>query len=131
MERRALIDVLDSPEPRLDFLSILDHAIDADEIGAVAVTLRYVPDRFNIESASWQRYLAALAANPGPSLEALAARILSDVNDVVIARWMEVSAALQDDRGTHSVVISDCQPGWQNEELLTRLVRLGDAKSWN
>lgn len=128
LERRALIDVLDNPETRLDYLVVLAHDVDAGEIGHACIVLRYVPDRFTVEAASWRAYLAAFAAKPATSLELLAATILSDVNDVAIARWMEISATVKDGfGGSHTVVLTDSQPGWKNDDLMGRMVRLGDA----
>jgi 7-cyano-7-deazaguanine reductase len=59
------------------------------------------------------------------SLEALATAVLDDINNEVVARWVQVviSAPAPDEPGVdgHSVMLEDRQPKWENDSLLSRL----------
>ena len=89
--------------------------------------MRYVPDKLIIDPAAFGRYLGALGTLPWESLEKVAVTILDDINNEVVARWVQV--ALSAPNGTHpgvdshGVMLEDRQPKWDNPALLSRLRR--------
>lgn len=104
------IKTLENPNGRLDTLSRLDGTL-----GQTAVTLRYIPDKRVLTKKAFDGYLAGL--DTPADLESAAARLLSDLNDELVARWIQIR--LQDD--AHQVLIEDRQPKWDNPALLGRI----------
>ena len=132
MARRTLLVTDANPQSRLDYVITLKGRVgDATGIpggpGPVAVTLRFVPDRVILATGAFGPYLGALGEGPWESLERLAATVLEDVGNELVARWAEVTATVMD-RGDgkpsgHSVFLEDRQPRWDNPHLLGRLGR--------
>lgn len=121
MIRRELLAVAANPAPRLDYLVALVGDL-AGELGEVRLTVRYVPDRLILAPPAFVAYLAALGGAEWPSLEALAAAVLDDLNNELVARWVQVAAEAEAAAGLrHVVVLEDRQPRWDNRVLLERL----------
>lgn len=125
--RQGLLATRPNPDPGLDYVSILEGASAAPDGSAVAVRLRYVPDRVVLDAASFGRYLETVGAGAWPSLEAMAAAIMADVSDRAVARWTEVAVetaeGLHPAVTRHGVLLEDRQPKWDNPALLSRLRR--------
>ena len=125
--RRGRLLTASSPESRYDYLVSLTGTIPLDALLAAAtVTLRFVPDRVVLAPGAFPNYLAALAENAWPTLEAVAAVALADVNNELIPRWVQIAVASVDEHGGehHRVVIEDRQPGWDNPAFIATLKRL-------
>ncbi len=125
--RRGRLLTTSSPEPRHDYLVSLTGTIALDALRAAAtVTLRFVPDRVVLAPGAFPVYLAALAENAWPTLEAVAAAALADINNELIPRWVQIAVASVDEHvgDHHRVVIEDRQPGWDNPAFIARLKRL-------
>ncbi len=127
-ERRALLETDRNPDYKLDYVSSLRgrmtaHGPDGNSI----VGLRYIPDRLILRPAAFARYLDALGSLEWASLEEAAAAVLNDVNNELVARWVQVfiSAPEQAQAGVdrHEVLLEDRQPNWDNPGLLSRLER--------
>ena len=91
------------------------------------VGVRYGPDKLLIGPAAFGRYLGALGTLPWESLEQVAVTILDDINNEVVARWVQVALSVPNDAhpgvDSHGVMLADRQPKWDNPALLSRLRR--------
>lgn len=124
--RRNLLVITPNPGTRMDYVVRLDGQVRArTKITAITVNLSYVPDRTILEPMAFGRYLDALSQVPWNSLESVAVAILEDVNNEVVARWVQITVEARDavhaDGGAHSVMLEDRQPHWENRTLLSRL----------
>ena len=124
--RRKLLRIFPNPEGKLDYIVTLKGRIGtAQESRQATVQLCYVPDRCILQDAAFRQYLDALADAEWNAIEELAALILHDLNNEVVARWTRVSvtrsAPSEVSERLHSISIEDCQPHWENPELLSRL----------
>ena len=125
-KRRALLICERNPDMKLDYvISITGHMATPVEVDSSAIHLRYVPDKTILTPASFGRYLDTLGTMAWGTLEERAAAVLNDVNNELIARWLQVSISAPDqvhhgiDR--HEVLLEDRQPNWANAGLLSRL----------
>lgn len=123
--RREPLRVLPSPDSRLDFVTSLSGGIEfGTGPSRVRVSVRYVPGRDVLDPAGFETYLSALGTADWPSLEAVGAAILDDVNNQAVPRYVQVALATCAETGeamVHSVLLEDRQPGWDNPSLLSRL----------
>ncbi|MCZ6466802.1 MAG: hypothetical protein O6829_05960, partial [Alphaproteobacteria bacterium] len=91
------------------------------------VGVRYVPDKLIIDPAAFGRYLGALGTLPWESLETVAVTILDDINNEIVARWVQVALSAPNGAhpglDNHGVMLEDRQPKWDNPALLSRLRR--------
>lgn len=131
-ERRGLLTTRDNPSAKLDYLVTVTTAItttltamgkpDDDPLAAaVAVRLRYVPDRMLLARASLDTYFGRLASRPWPDLESLGVVAMEDLNSELIPRWLHLTLAITIGGGEHAVTLEDRQPRWDNAKLLQRL----------
>ncbi len=124
IERRGALKTRPSPDSRLDCVSTLEG-----RTGISPVRLRYVPDKLVMEPESFALYLKSLDGLAWDSLEETAMAILDDINNEVVARWTQITLCASDgrasdgDAGSHSVMVEDRQPKWDNSTLLSRLRR--------
>ncbi len=128
LERRSLIATMPNPDSRLDYVTALKGTIPPGEEGwETTIALRYVPDKLIIEPAAFGRYLEALKGPKRGSLEEVAVTVLNDINNEVVARWVQVSASAPGGAhpgvAEHGVMVEDRQPRWDNPALLSRLRR--------
>jgi len=125
LERQALLKTDRNPDTKLDYVSSLNARIDLGQNGILNVALRYVPDRLILCPDTFSLYLEALSDIEWNSLEKVAAVILNDVNNVLIARWVQLSVTSPQNKGEagvdHAVLLEDRQPNWDNPSLLSRL----------
>ena len=128
LERRSLLATTPNPDPKLDYVTALKGTIPpGEEGGETTIALRYVPDKLILDPAAFGRYLEALKGPQWGSLEEVAVIILNDINNEVVARWVQVSASAPDGAhagvAEHGVLVEDRQPRWDNPALLSRLRR--------
>ena len=123
--RRGLLTTSDNPDSRLDYVVTLSGRLGVGETARVAI--RYVPDHTILEEGCFAAYLDALAETDWPTLEAAATAILEDLNNELVARWVQVTVSSEADGGVrgieHAVYLEDRQPTWDNPALLARLRR--------
>lgn len=110
---RELLSVTPSPDPRHDYLVTLSGAVGgAEGDGAIAggrVSISMVPDRLVVVPDSLVDYLAALDGSE--TTEALALRVLDDMLNELVPRWIEVIVT-RDTPLRHEVRVEDRQPDW-------------------
>ena len=128
MERRSHLVSTANPDKALDYIVTLEGHLPNTHSHSRHITLRYVPDRDVLDAKSFGNYLEALSQDTWDLPEDLAVTILTDVNNEVVARWVQVSLSVPELQHhavqTHAVVIEDRQPGWDNAGLLGRLERI-------
>ncbi len=127
-ERRGLLATRSNPDARLDYVSALEgHIEPAARAQRTTVGVRYVPDKLIIDPVAFGRYLGALGALPWESLETVAVTILDDINNEIVARWVQVALSAPNGAhpglDNHGVMLEDRQPKWDNPALLSRLRR--------
>lgn len=123
-QRRGLLDAVPNPDRRLDYVSMLSGEIaPGTPIDGGQVSLRYVPDTLIIMPDNFGTYLTALNDLSWTSQEEIATTILNDVNNEVVARWVQVivSSGALGTLEAHHVMVEDRQPQWDNGSLLSRL----------
>ncbi|MDP6604218.1 MAG: hypothetical protein QGG17_08500 [Rhodospirillales bacterium] len=126
--RRSLLAVAPNRGGSLDYVVALEDLIPrgGDDKGT-RVGLRYVPDKMVLRADAYCAYLEALAGAEAGSLEDVAVMILDDINNEVVARWVQVTVSLPDPTDSalefHGIVLEDRQPKWDNPALLSRLKR--------
>lgn len=126
IERRAVLHVTDNPDRSLDYVVTLAGNLPACE-HAQSIMLRYIPDRKILDATAFAQYLEAVSKATWDSPEDLAVTVLTDVNNEIIGRWMQISLSTPDQHNpitTHGVVLEDRQPGWDNPSLIGRLERI-------
>lgn len=110
------IETTENPNPRVDYLVRLDGTASTN---SAAVTLHYVPHRLIVREKAFRAYLGSLTGlDGGASLpERLALRILGDLNDEIVPRWLQVVVAIDG----HRVLVEDRQPKWDKPALTARV----------
>ncbi len=126
-ERRRRLLTSRNPDSKLDYVvSLVGHMAVIGDMERSTITLRYVPDKLILQPAAYGKYLDVLGTVDWPTLEEAASVILNDINNELIARWVQVSIDTPDQThpgvDSHEVLLEDHQPKWQNPELLSRLV---------
>ncbi len=121
-ERRSLLSSTPNPDRRLDYVCVLG----SDLTLSIAATplkfrIRYVPDRVILTPESLSAYLEKVAKDHWDSLEDFSVTVLNDINDELVARWIEVYLTSEDGEKHHDVVLEERQPEWQDKGLLSRL----------
>jgi len=128
LERRSHLASTPNPDKKLDYIVTLEGYLPSAHSQSRHISLRYVPDRDVLDAKAFGNYLAALAKEPWETPEDLAVTVLTDVNNEVVARWVQVSLSVPELQHhavkTHAVVLEDRQPGWDNTNLLGRLERI-------
>lgn len=121
-ERRALLSSKPNPDKQLEYVCSLG-AMAHSSIAATPLNfrVRYVPDRVILTPESLGIYLDTVGNIQWTSLEDLAVAILNDINDELIARWIEVSLTVEEDGQFHDVVLEERQPEWADRGILSRL----------
>ncbi len=124
--RRNFLSNIPNPESKLDYIVTLKGRIGtAQDSRQATVQLRYVPDKYIVEEGAFHQYLDALADADWNTFEELAALILHDLNNELVARWAQISvtrtSTAESSERLHAVTIEDRQPHWDNPALLSRL----------
>jgi len=127
IDRRALLDVKENPDRKLDYVITFSGELESSP-QTHRIVLRYIPDRQVLDAHGFARYIEAIDKMSWDTPEDLAVTVLSDVNNEIVARWVQVSLSAPEQQNssitTHGVVIEDHQPGWENRSLLGRLERI-------
>ena len=119
-ERRACLRTIASPAPDHDRISILSGALPSSGLiggGQIHVDLRYIADCDLIAATTLAEYFQVAAQEPCESLEAYADLVISDLSNELVPRWIW----LRLQSGGHQVIQQDCQPAWNNSEILATL----------
>lgn len=115
--RRGHLTTAANPNSRTDYIVAL-----SGKIGALyTVDIRYIPDEAILIPDSLATYLGTLATVQWPHLEALAASIVSDVNNELVPRWVQITVSGISAGMSHRVTLEDRQPRWDNPVLLSRI----------
>lgn len=117
---RRPIETAANPDPRIDYLVRLDGAVQGPD-GAAQLRLVFVPDKRILQAHALPAYLESLGESDGPASdepERLALRILDDLNDELVPRWLQVTVTTADGR---RVLVEDRQPKWDDKALLARV----------
>ena len=127
-DRRSLLAVAPNRGGRLDYVVALEGRIPlAGDAEGTRVGLRYVPDKMVLQPRAFRAYLDTLAGGSAASREDLAVMILDDINNEVVARWVQITVSSPDPTDSalefHGIVLEDRQPKWDNPALLSRLKR--------
>ncbi len=87
--------------------------------GKLEVALRYVPDRFVLQTAGGlDDYLTELANETWRGDEILALAVLDDLNNELVPRWIGLRLEFSP---RQIIYLEDRQPNWANSDLLSRL----------
>ena len=128
LERRGHLTSTANPDKKLDYIVTLEGHLPNSHSHSRHIVLRYVPDRDVLDAKAFGAYLEALATDTWNTPEDLAVTVLTDINNEIVARWIQVSLRVPELQHhavqTHAVVIEDRQPGWDNAGLLSRLERI-------
>lgn len=128
MQRRGYLRSSPNPDKKLDYIVTLKGHLPNAHSNKRHITLRYVPDRDVLDAKSFGEYLEALTTVTWDTPEDLAVTVLTDVNNEIVARWVQVVLDVPELQHhaveTHAVTIEDRQPGWDNKSLLSRLERI-------
>jgi 7-cyano-7-deazaguanine reductase len=120
-ERRSLLQTHDNPNRVLDYLITLEALCPGE---SRRLSLRYIPDRLIIDRGSFPGYVMALCAEERP-IETLASDLLEDINNELVARWVQVIIFEEsEEENLHSVVMEDRQPQWNNSQILSRITKI-------
>lgn len=127
MERRAFLGTSPNADRKLDYIvTLAGHLPNSG--GGRDIVLRYIPDRNVLDAKAFGDYLEALSSETWDTPEDLAVTILSDISNEIVSRWAQVNLSMPELQhhavATHSVIIEDRQPGWDNPSLLARLERI-------
>jgi len=121
-ERRSLLSSNPNPDRRLDYVCSLGARIQVPFVKSpLQFRVRYVPDRVILAPESLDAYLDKVGKFQWPSLEDFSVAVLGDLNDELIARWIEVSLSVEDSNFFHDVVLEERQPEWEDSGILSRL----------
>ncbi|NQV20435.1 MAG: hypothetical protein HQ511_03360 [Rhodospirillales bacterium] len=116
-----------NPRTRLDYVVLLEVSKNIADLSAMAqFRICYVPDQLIITPESFDDYLLELGADAFESIEQISACVLDDINNQIVPRWVQVGVTGQRtdlSLGTHSVMIEDRQPNWDNPSLLARFAK--------
>jgi len=128
IERRDKLEVGNNSDRTLDYIVTLSGHLPNGGGARQLVAVRYVPDKLILKARSFGIYLEALGKLEWETPEDLAVTVLTDINNEVVTRWIEVSVNVPELQHhaveTHGVTIEDRQPGWDNPALLNRLERI-------
>ncbi len=124
-QRRGLLGAVNNPERKIDYVSQLGGAFIARGVDQrVTLRVRYIPDKLILLPERFESYLQHVETLDMDTLEALAALILTDVSNELVARWVELKltgAPVMDALTAHEIIMEDRQPGWDNDRFLARL----------
>ncbi len=127
-ERRALLETCDNPDKNIDYLVTLSGHLPGGGDKRHLIEVRYVPDRLILDVRAFGGYLEALSSIEWQTAEDLAVTVLTDINNQIICRWVQVDVNVPELQhhavDTHGVVLQDRQPNWDNAALLNRLERI-------
>ncbi|GAB6054640.1 hypothetical protein JCM17960_34600 [Magnetospira thiophila] len=125
-QRRALLQSINNPDSRLDY--VIDLSGDLAFFANARVAIRYVPDRRIAETQTFSTYLHEISTMSWDNLEQAAVTILHDLNNELVPRWIQIivtsDPAHQPGIASHAVILEEKQPAWDNRDLLSHLKRV-------
>lgn len=128
IERRGHLTSTTNPDKKLDYIVTLQGHLPNSHGHLRHIVLRYIPDRDVLDARSFGTYLEALSQITWPTPEDLAVTVLTDINNEIVARWIQIHLSIPERLHhaveTHAVIIEDRQPTWNNTDLLNRLERI-------
>ncbi|MFQ5533699.1 MAG: hypothetical protein ACE5EM_02605 [Sphingomonadales bacterium] len=131
--RRRPLETRPNPSPNFDYIVTLHGAMMIGGLpDPIKFCIHYVPDRLLLEPGSLDQYGGVIRSQRWSSFEEAALALLTDFNNVVIPRWVDVLAETRRSGGNcssgvdnhHAAFLSERQPGWDNPDLLSRLARI-------
>jgi NADPH-dependent 7-cyano-7-deazaguanine reductase QueF len=117
LARRDYVTTIDNPNTRIDYVVSLSGVMT----DLCRVEVRYIPDASILTPDALATYLHTLANLTWTHLEEIAASIVSDLNNELVPRWVQITVAGTNDAFTHRVTLEDRQPRWDNPVLLSRI----------
>ena len=120
--RQEAIHFTANPNSSIDYLVQFDCTMVCAN-RSLSLSIRMVPDRWVMEDACLQNYIALLSASVAP-IETLANQILADLLNTLIPRFLHVELCHKQGNQSHRVVMEEKQPKWNNAGLLARLALL-------
>ena len=115
--RREHLETVENPNTRLDYVI----SLSGDIAGLCRVDLRYVPDRVILAPESLTIYFERLQSVQWARLENVAVAMVSDLNNELVPRWVQLKVSGRTDGLEHHVTLEDRQPKWDNPALLARI----------
>jgi len=115
-DRRFTLMTEENPNLSVDYLVSLGSKL-TDE--SCCIQISYVPDKLLLRPEAFEHYLHSFDDQDVSSLEYLALTVLTDINNEVVPRWVQVRA--KSESSNHRILVEDRQPIWENEELLSRI----------
>jgi 7-cyano-7-deazaguanine reductase len=93
-------------------------------VGAVDVSIHYVPDKLILKPQGVRDYLSELVRSEWPTVEAMAISLRDDISNETVPRWLGVRVTPIENAHLgyrQSVILEDRQPQWDNSSLLARI----------
>jgi len=120
-DRRALLITRDNPNKNIDYITSLESFIATKNL---RLTLRYIPDKVILDADCFAPYVEQITAK-ADILEEAATIILEDLNNELVARWVQVVVYKDDEQDSqHCVILEDQQPQWSNPHLMARIAKV-------
>lgn len=89
---------------------------------ALSIHIRYVPDRLICDATQMPAYFDHILAGAFGGIEEMANAIADDFCNELIPRWISAHLSQTIDGITHSAMVEDRQPLWDNPALLQRRI---------
>ncbi|NVK17356.1 MAG: hypothetical protein HWE30_01525 [Methylocystaceae bacterium] len=120
-DRRALLKTSDNPNKSIDYITSLERELSAEKL---RLTLRYIPDKVVLNAACFAPYMEMVLSH-SDMLEEAATIILEDLNNELVARWVQVLIYKgKGQENQHCVILEDQQPQWSNPHLMARISKI-------
>jgi 7-cyano-7-deazaguanine reductase len=124
-DRQHLLATEPNPDPGSDYaVAIVMKTPASPIVGAVDVSIHYVPDKLILKPQGVRDYLSALVRPEWPTVEAMAISLRDDISNETVPRWLEVRVTPIENAHLgyrQSVILEDRQPQWDNSSLLARI----------
>jgi 7-cyano-7-deazaguanine reductase len=117
ISRRERLETNDNFDARIDYIVTLSDAVNE----SYKVDIRYIPDRTILKPEALKAYLDDVGALEWLHLESLGLAILSDLNNELVPRWVQVVVSATSATMKQRVALEDRQPRWDNLALLSRI----------
>ena len=83
-----------NPDPGTDYAVALAMTTPASPIiGAVEVSIHYVPDKLILKPQGLSDYLAMVVRSEWPTVEVMAISLRNDISNEIVPRWLELRKA--------------------------------------
>lgn len=123
--RRVELKAAANPARHMDYVIVLEGALEIRDLGLITIALSYVPDRVVLEPPAFPAYLLALGRQGWNAIEEIGAAVLGDVDSEIVPRFIRVSVAAEGAQPQglirHAARFEARQPNWANDALVSRL----------